>query len=319
MALRPHGRAVLRRPAAAADVRDPAQRIADVLAAALHTAVEVVDRDLVRLAASGPDAGRLQARPDPALYAACMRSALPAWGRAEGAGRAVPVVACPLVAGGAVLGAVGLFPAVEGQAALLRAHAQQVTDLVAAMSEPLRGALGWEPLTALGGRTEQMEAVLESLPDGLLVVDQSGVVQYCNRAALRMLHADMDLSGQPLVHWYAPAGGPGAAGPPARANPREVVFERRGHRFEFVESRVPLRPGGRPGATVLILRLPEAGSARARPSLPTLDEAERRLIDEALARHGTTGSGKRRAARALGISLATLYRKLHRAARSRRR
>jgi len=312
MALKPRrGTGTVRPSAAPADVREPAQRIADVLAAALHTAVEVVDRDLMRLAASGPDSGRLGARPDPALYAACMRSALPAWGEAEGSGEAAPVVACPIVAAGAVVGAVGLFAAVDGQAASLRAHAQQVTDLVAAISEPLRGAAGWEPLQALGGRTEQMEAVLESLPDGLLAVDQAGVVQYCNRAALRMLRADMDLTGQPLAHWYAPAATPGD---PAGANPRDVAFERRGHRFEFSESTAPLRSG-----TLFVLREPGAGPARVRPSLPTLAEAERRLIDDALARHGTTGSGKRRAARALGISLATLYRKLRSPARPRHR
>ena len=42
----------------------------------------------------------------------------------------------------------------------------------------------------------------------------------------------------------------------------------------------------------------------------SLKEVERREIQKAIAKHGTTTQGKRTAAKELGIGLATLYRKL---------
>lgn len=299
------------------DARESAQRVADLLAAALHAAVEVVDRSLVRLAASGTIPGRLGEPPEPALYVACMRTRLPAWADPAGADQAGPVLACPIVASGDVVGAVGIAPAMPGQAESLRAHPRGVADLVTALSEPLRGAAGWPAVPSSAGRAERMEAVLESTPDGLLAVDPAGVVLYGNRAALAMLRADMDLTGQVLAHWYAPAATFGDA---AAERTREVAFDRHGHRFRFLETIGPLRVGDRVAGTLIVLREAAAGRAHVRPSPPTLIDAERQLIEDALARHGTTGAGKRRAARALGISLSTLYRKLRRRpARPRRR
>jgi hypothetical protein len=120
-----------------------------------------------------------------------------------------------------------------------------------------------------------------------------------------------------LAHWYAPAETiPDAPAPQTR----DVVFERRGHRFRFIETSGPLRGGSRRAGVLIVLRDAGAGRPSPRPSPLTLDDAERRLIDDALERYGTSGAGKRRAARALGISLSTLYRKLRRRSpRSRRR
>jgi PAS domain-containing protein len=301
--------------AAPIDVRESAQRIADLIAVALHTAVEVVDRDLVRLAASETATG--PSSMPPALYIACMRTRLPAWADGAGNDHPGPLVACPILAAGDPVGAIGLLTVLAGQAESLRAHRQEVTDLVTALSEPLSGGAGWRTIPASAGRAERMEAVLESVPDGLLAVDPEGIVLYCNRAALEMLRAEMDLTGQVLAHWYAPAE---RLRVPTTARSREVVFDRHGHRFAFVETTGPLRVGTRIVGTLIVLRVGGAGGSHIKPSLPTLLDAERQLIEEALGRHGTSGAGKRRAARALGISLSTLYRKLHRRQpRSRRR
>jgi DNA-binding NtrC family response regulator len=78
-----------------------------------------------------------------------------------------------------------------------------------------------------------------------------------------------------------------------------------------VEHAVILTPGGTilPEHLPLNLREPRRGSARSGGLfLCSLDEMERRLIQEALARFPT----KTRAAEVLGISLRTLYNKLHR-------
>jgi PAS domain-containing protein len=304
-----------RAEAAPIDARESAQRMADMLAAVLHAGVEVVDRDVVRLASSGTAPGRSSTPPEPALYVACMRTRLPAWADPGAPG---PVVACPVVAAGDAVGAIGVLPVLAGQVESLRAHPREITDLVAAVSEPLRGAAGWHALPASAGRIERVEAaVLESLPDGVLAVDSQGVVLYCSRAALAMLRAEVDLTGQVLGHWYAPADNVGDLSGPQT---REVAFERHGHRFRFLETSSPLRGGGRLTGVLIVLRDTRAGRSSSRPSPPTLVDAERQLIDDTLERYGTSGVGKRRAARALGISLSTLYRKLRRrSTRSRRR
>ena len=307
-----------RAEAAPIDAQESAQRVADMLAAVLHAGVEVVDRDLMRLATSGTTPGRSSTPPEPALYVACLRTRLPAWADAPASGRPGPIVACPIVAAGDVVGAIGLLPVLAGQAESLRAHRREITDLVAVVSEPLRAAVGWHTMPASGGRIERIEAaVLESLPDGLLAVDSHGVVVYCSRAALAMLRADVDLTGQVLGHWYGAAETLGDLSGPQT---REVAFERHGHRFRFLETSTPLRGEGRVTGILIVLREAGAGRSSIRPSPPTLVDAERQLIDEALERYGTSGTGKRRAARALGISLSTLYRKLRRRpARPRRR
>ena len=298
------------------DARASAQRVADLLAAALHTAVEVVDSDLVRLAVSGISTGAPSTPREPALYVACMRTRLPAWADGAVLDPPGPVVACPILAGGDAVGAVGLLPILAGQAASLRARAREVTDLVAAVSEPLRGASGWRGVLAAAGQGKHMEAVLDSAPDGFVAVDTQGIVLYANRVALAMLRAEMDLTGQVLAHWYAPAAAPAD---PAGGQVREVVFDRRGQRFRFVETTGPLRVGNRVAGTLIVLREPRAGTSIVRTAQPTLADAERQLIEDALRRHGTSGGGKRRAARTLGISLSTLYRKLRQQSRRPRR
>ena len=293
--------------ARALDARASAQRVADVLAAALHVGVEIVDRDLVRLAASETTALRRHGPPAPALYLTAMRTRLPAWADEAGP-RDAPVAAFPIVAAGDAVGAIGLQSVLTEQGTALRAQRRKVAELVAAMAEPLRGAAGWRTAGATAGRPDgTLSAVLEALPDGVFAADGAGVVLYCNRAALQMLRAEMDLTGQILAHVYPPAAEPGP--PPAVPQTREVVFDRHGHRFRFLETRGPLRMGHGALGIFFVLR-PGPGASSVHASLPTLEEAERQLIEQALARHGTTGAGKRRAARALGISLSTLYRKL---------
>src|SRR5262249_62035366 len=63
-----------------------------------------------------------------------------------------------------------------------------------------------------------------------------------------------------------------------------------------------------PGPLPLTLREPRRSQGRGGLYLCSIDEMERRLIEEALTRFPT----KTRAAEVLGISLRTLYNKLHR-------
>jgi len=77
-----------------------------------------------------------------------------------------------------------------------------------------------------------------------------------------------------------------------------------------IEHAVILAPGGviLPEHLPLNLREPRRSQGRGGLYLCSIDEMERRLIEEALARFPT----KTRAAEVLGISLRTLYNKLHR-------
>ncbi len=300
------------------DARASAQRAADVLAAALHTGVEIVDRDLVRLAAAQGTTWRRERAPRPSLYVTAMRTRLPAWADdADAANGAVAVF--PIIVADEAVGAIALQSALAEQGTALSAQRRRVADLIAAVAEPLRDAAGWRSAGGGPARAGGLPAaVLESLSDGVLAVDPAGVVLYCNRTALEMLRTEMDLAGQILSHAYPPAAE--HRGAPALLQTREVVFERHGRRFRCLETRGPLRGGNGRAGSLIVLRVPGEGVPVVRSSPPTLEEAERQLIDDALARHGTSGAGKRRAARALGISLSTLYRKLRTpAVRSKRR
>ena len=297
-----------------ADVPEAAQRVADFLESALQAAVEVVDRELLLVAGTGAAQPHRGARLRAELYIRCLRTGLPAWAEAGVPEQPGPVVACPVMVAGDAVGAVGLVPTMAGQGPSLRAHRQQVTDLLLTLADVLGSAAGrYAAAPASLAQGEPTEAVLDSLPDGVLGVDRAGVVLYCNRAALEMLRAEMDLTGQPLTHWYPPGAQLGE--PKNTERTRDVVFQRNGHRFRFSQTHGPLRRGGHVIGTLIVLREPSAVQSRVRSEMPTLADADGQLIREALARYGTSGEGKRRAARALGISLATLYRKLRRLAR----
>ncbi len=239
-----------------------------------------------------------------------MRTGLPAWAPAHEPGAASPAVACPVLAGGDAAGAIGLVPRDAEQDAALRAQGRQLTDLLLVVADLLAGAAAHRrQAPGAIAPAERMQAVLDSLGDGVLAVDHAGIVLYCNRAALDKLRAEMDLTGQPLAHWYPPAAD---RRPEEWHGEREVTFDRRGERLRFVETVGPWRRGDRVIGRLVVLRdIPVSGPA-IRPLCPTLAEAERQLIQEVIARHGTSGDGKRQAARALGVSLATLYRKLRR-------
>ncbi|HKV43396.1 MAG TPA: PAS domain-containing protein [bacterium] len=297
-----------------ADVPEVAQRVADLLDSALHAAVEVVDRELLLVAGTGPTQEHLGVRLHAELYIRCLRTGLPAWAEAAVPEPPGPLVACPVMVAGDAVGAMGLVPIMAGQGASLRAHAQQVTDLLLTVADLLGSAAGRQAAApATLAPAAPAEAVLDSLPNGVLGVDRGGVVLYCNRAALEMLRADMDLTGQLLAHWYPPGAQLGE--PEDAEHAREVVFQRNGHRFRFFQTVRPLRRGAHTIGTLIVLREPAAPRSPIRREMPTLADADGQLIREALARYGTSGEGKRRAARALGISLATLYRKLRHLAR----
>lgn len=300
-------------PRSLAPAVDTAQQIAELLTSLLSVFAVVLDRDLTPVAGTGPVREYRAHRRHADLCVNCMRTGLPAWDAPHEPGgepgNGLPVVACPVLVDGAAAGAIALIPRDAEQGAALRSEDRHVTDLLLVMAGLLAGTAvpqGPSPSPA-GASSESMQAALDSLRDGIIAVDHAGIVLYCNRAAHDKLLAEMDLTGQPLVHWYPPAAPPHLE---RREGIREVTFDRRGRRLSLLEEVSPLRHGGRVIGRLVVLRDIPAAGAVIRPPRPTLADAERQLIQEAMARCGTSGEGKRQAARELGVSLATLYRKL---------
>jgi transcriptional regulator with PAS, ATPase and Fis domain len=233
-------------PRAAADA-------AEIIAAVARTDVEVVDRDLQLVAATGAARDRLGLRVHADLYLRCFRSGLPAVG-ATGS-RAAPgvVLACPIHREGQVLGAVGLVASDSEQAARVLASHQEMTSFLVFMSE-LLGVPRTPPAAPPPEAEDRTRIILDALPEGLVAVDPQGNVVHCNGAALRLLRLEFDPTGQPLGACYPPLARIARHLAGRTIPEEESLFHRQGHSLHLVHSVRPIRHLGEVVGSLITLR-----------------------------------------------------------------
>lgn len=146
--------------------------------------------------------------------------------------------------------------------------------------------IGW-PGSAAGGDAE-----------GLLCIDSDGLVSGANAAARHMLH--QPLGGRPALHCND-----------LFALPTQMLFDAARRGDALLE--VPLWSGLRVQARPRLANRSSAPSMASGPALPRLRDVETALIRKAV---DDARGNVAEAARALGISRATVYRKLGRGLRA---
>lgn len=157
----------------------------------------------------------------------------------------------------------------------------------------------------------RMNTALDSLSQGVLICDRNGRILYFNEAYGEYIGQKLeDSKGQPITIFRKHAQAPEVI---RSGQPIEGVVRREGNQ-EYFASIYPIMEGEMLFGTISIVTTVAQHKLKTSHSNLTLEERVRRFereeIKAEIALYGEDVEGKRAAAKALGISLATLYNKL---------
>lgn len=153
-------------------------------------------------------------------------------------------------------------------------------------------------------------SVLRSIRQGLLICNRQGRIVYFNDAYGAFIGKKLeDVAGLPIRSVR-----PGSIVPQVlkSGKKRENIFRTEGNQEYFVNV-YPILEDQELTGTVSIVTAIDREKLKSRPQRTLrerLKEFERKEIEEALFLYGDDTEGKKKAAKELGISLATLYNKL---------
>ncbi len=203
-------------------VQGDVQRVAEAIAVALGVDVEITDRDLIRVAGTGEFSrqlgnslagqGRVHAHvlrigatiiiEDPGHHELC-RTCIMArrcYATAE--------LCCPINHGNSTVGVMGLVSHTQAQRQRLLDNAPANVAFLERMADLLSAKMTSEEATARDRlRRRQLEAVIGAFDQGVLVVDEYGIMTQANRYALDALHLSAEaVVGRPLQDVLAGTG-----------------------------------------------------------------------------------------------------------------
>ncbi|MBF7082288.1 sigma 54-interacting transcriptional regulator [Desulfallas sp. Bu1-1] len=181
-------------------VKETEQRVSDAIAAALKVEVEIIDADLVRVAGTGQVRAGVGNRllrglvnkhvlqtgepvfiNEPGFHSICLKCPL------SGTCFYRAYIVYPIKAEDKVIGTISLVAFDEEQKKNLTANTETLIDFVGRMadliaSKVLEREMVREKIVMAG----KLEAVLDSVYEGVLAIDERGVITHFNRTAERM-------------------------------------------------------------------------------------------------------------------------------------
>lgn len=194
-------------------VKDDCQRVADAIAAALDTEVEVVDLDMMRVAGTGKvrnDVGsklqrgfvnkHVQQTGKPVFIREAGNHPICSQCPLTGACFYQASIVYPITAEHEVLGSISLIAFSGRQKETLCARTDSFMEFVGRMAD-LIGAkvLEKEALVERLIMAGRLQAVMNSVDEGIIAINADGVVTHCNVAAGRLLGLlNDDIINQPL-------------------------------------------------------------------------------------------------------------------------
>ena len=172
-------------------IEDTVMQVADAITAAIGIETEIVDDKLKIIGGTGRYAAKLGTYEEggdldsPYIYAEILRSGIEyiCMDIAEDVMYYSPMeeelaeIACPIKMGTETLGIIGLIAFTEEQRSRMKAGRDSLLNFLRRMSELISGKL----VEAQSSR--KLAALLESMPDGLVAVDNEGCIFSCNFAA----------------------------------------------------------------------------------------------------------------------------------------
>lgn len=192
-------------------IEDTVMQVADAITAAIGIETEIVDDKLKIIGGTGRYAAKLGTYEEggdldsPYIYAEILRSGIEyvCMDIAEDVMYYSPKeeelaeIACPIKMGTETLGIIGLIAFTEEQRSRMKAGRDSLLNFLRRMSELISGKL----VEAQSSR--KLAALLESMPDGLVAVDNEGCIFSCNFAAEQLFGRSRDeLTGRDIVDMF---------------------------------------------------------------------------------------------------------------------
>lgn len=198
-------------------VKETEQRVSDAIAAALKVEVEIIDADLVRVAGTGKvraDVGSRLLRGlvnkhvlqtgepvsinEPGYHPVCLSCPL------SGTCFYRAYIVYPIRAENKIIGTISLVAFDEEQKHTLTGNTETLLDFVGRMADLIAGkVLEVEMVRERMVMANRLEAVVDSVYEGVLAIDSQGLITHFNRSAERMFGVKKDqVVGQPVQHIF---------------------------------------------------------------------------------------------------------------------
>ncbi len=244
-------------------IQEDVQRVAEAISSSLELETEIVDEELTVIAGTGAYkhiVGRKEEGGDP--QAGYIYGRVVTGGRAEivedakndprydpsvhkGTTKELAEVCYPIITRGKVLGVIGLVAFTEEQRSFLLNRKRQLLDFVHRMAELLASkAIENETLQNIIVVSNQLRTIIESVDNGILAIDNQGIVTHCNRIGACLIqknkraiiggHISKIWTGSPMLDVLKSGRGYGW---------REESYQAANHNMHFMVSARPVVHG----------------------------------------------------------------------------
>jgi PAS domain S-box-containing protein len=200
------------------DIQEDVRRFAEAISSALRVEAEIVDNELTIIAGTGlykDLVGQKEENGDinsGFIYGRTLKTGKPTVvsdaandptydpSILNGSVLELAEICCPINLRGAALGAIGLVAFDEAQRRFLLERSHEMLEFLGRMAELLASKVAEaETLQRLVIASNQMRTILESIEQGILAIDQQGIIQHCNGVGARLMKKQPEqLIGQPI-------------------------------------------------------------------------------------------------------------------------
>ncbi len=200
------------------DIQEDVRRFAEAISSALRVEAEIVDNELTIIAGTGLYSDLVGQREENGdinsgfIYSRTLKTGKPTVvsdaandpnydpSILNGSVLELAEICCPINLRGVALGAIGLVAFDEAQRRFLLERSQEMLEFLGRMAELLASKVAEaETLQRLVIASNQMRTILESIEQGILAIDQQGIIQHCNGVGARLMKKQPEqLIGQPI-------------------------------------------------------------------------------------------------------------------------
>lgn len=239
-------------------VKETEQRVSDAIAAVLKVEVEIIDADLVRVAGTGKvraDVGNRLLRGlvnkhvlqtgapvtinEPGYHPVCLSCPL------TGTCFYRAYIVYPIRAQDKVIGTISLVAFNEEQKQTLTSNTETLLDFVGRMADLIAGkVVEVEMVREKMVMASRLEAVVDSVYEGVLAIDDFGVIIHFNRSAERMFGVKKEMVvGQPVQSIFGDMPLPEVLKVGKGFKAREYFINFQGNKLHFWITAKPIRSG----------------------------------------------------------------------------
>ncbi|KKM12166.1 transcriptional regulator [Clostridiales bacterium PH28_bin88] len=240
-------------------VRENGQQVAEAIAAALKMEVEIIDTDLVRVAGTGKVRGDVGTRllrglvnkhvlqtgqhvfiNEPGYHPICL--SCPLTGRCF----YLAYIVYPIRVDESVIGTISLVAFDEQQKQTLSSNTESLIDFIGRMADLISSkVLEREMVQEKIVMANRLEAVVDSVYEGVVAIDQQGVITHFNRSAERMFGLKKNqVVGRELREYVTAIPLMEVLQDGKGFNSREVFLNLNGKKLHFLSTAKPIRANG---------------------------------------------------------------------------